>query len=1041
MSLPRLCYVLILLAAGVASAQTLDTANWHNLDWRLIGPFRAGRVLAVTGVPGERDHFYFGSVNGGVWETHDAGRTWNPIFDNEPVASIGAIAVAPSNPKIVYVGTGESDMRSDIAQGEGIYKSSDAGKTWKFTGLRDSQQIARILIDPKDPAVVYVAALGHPYGPNAERGVFRSRDGGRSWKKVLGPDPSTGAIDLAFKPGNPKVIYAALWQTRRPPWNIYPPSNGPGSGLYKSTDGGEHWKHISGHGFPGHVGRLGIALSAAMPQRVYAIVDGDKGGLYRSDDEGKTWKHVSSDHRIWNRGWYFGQITADPKNPDRVYALNTIVLRSDDGGSHFIALKGDPTGDDFHELWIDQKDPQRRILGVDQGAQVTLNGGKTWSTWYNQPTAQIYHISTDNRFPYWVYGAQQDSGAVALPSRGPSHDGITMREFTEVTAGGESDNIAPDPDDPQIIFGGRVDKLDMHTNQSRNVDPTLAYPGVYRGAWTLPLTFSTRKPHVLYFGNQHIFATSDGGEHWQPISGDLTRPNPAVPKNLDAPTMADNLGLGPRRGVVYAIAPSPLKDGLIWAGTDDGLIWHTTDSGKHWSNVTPKALTAWSKVGIISPSPFDAAVAYAAVDRHRLDDRHPYIYRTDDAGKTWKLIVGGLPTTQPVNVVRADPVRKGLLYAGTERGVFVSFDDGAHWQSLQHNLPVTSVRDIAIHGADLILATHGRGIWIMDDVSSLRQFNDTAEMAGSWLFAPAPTYRVRIPQFTGTPLPKDEPMAPNPPFGAYIDYRLAKAATKPVTLDILDGKGEPVRHYSSADQPPKPDAFKSKAAPEWTGIPSSLTSKAGTHRFVWPLHYAALPDGGKPDPYADGIWAPPGTYRVVLTVDGHKLTQPLKVLPDPRVKLSGKDYQAQFALAHEIARQASRVAVATHQAAETVEALAHAQLKARGNLKHRIESASRRVQDLSGNYTVPNPLNSWYLPAKTTHTLRYLSTSLASLQQAVDGADAAPSVDAQNGFKALQPIAESTLSAWQKMSTDLARLNKDLGKAGFKPVPTMSDAK
>src|SRR5579875_504686 len=610
-------------AAPVVHAAAATAASpWGDLHWRLIGPFRAGRTLAVTGVIGQPNHFYMGSVNGGVWETRDTGRTWQPVFDAEP---IGAIGVAPSNPNVIYVGTGEADMRSDIAQGEGMYKSVDGGKTWTHIGLTDSQQIAMIRIDPHNPDRVFVAALGHPYGPNAERGVFRSLDGGRSWKKVLGPNDDTGAIDLIFKPGDASTIYAALWQTRRPPWNVYPPSNGPGSGLYKSTDGGSTWTRLEGLPSKG-LGRIGIAISDAAPDRVYAIVDAEEGGLYRSDDAGAHWKKMSGDPRIWQRGWYFGQITADPKDPDRIYAMNTIELRSDDGGKTFIPVKGDPTGDDYHELWIDPADPDRQIMGVDQGAIITVNGGRTWSSWFNQPTAQLYHVSTDNRFPYRVYGAQQDSGAVGIPSRNPYNDRISMEQFHEVTAGGESGMIAPDPDDPDIVYGGTVEKLDLRTQQTRDVDPTLAEPDLYRATWTLPLTFNAVDHGTLYFGNQRLWQTTDGGEHWTAISPDLSRENPGVPANLDAPTIADNLGRGPRRGVVYAIGSSPLDAKLLWAGTDDGLIWRTDDAGAHWTEVTPKPLTAWSKVGNVEPSHFDRNTAYASIDRHRLDDRKPYIY-------------------------------------------------------------------------------------------------------------------------------------------------------------------------------------------------------------------------------------------------------------------------------------------------------------------------------------------------------------------------------------------------------------------------------
>jgi photosystem II stability/assembly factor-like uncharacterized protein len=929
-------------------------------------------------------------------------------------------------------------MRSDIAQGDGMYKSSDGGKSWIHIGLRDTQQIGRILVDPRDANVVFVAALGHPYGPNAERGVFRSRDGGKSWQKVLFRNADTGAIDLAFEPGNPDVIYASLWQTRRPPWNVYPPSNGPGGGVYKSTDGGASWKQLVGHGFPAAIGHVGLALSPAAPQRVYALVDGDAGGLYRSDDGGANWKRTSADARIWQRGWYFGQITVDPKNADRIYAMNTIMLRSDDGGTTFIPLKGDQTGDDYHALWIDPTDSNRQILGSDQGTQVSLNGGTTWSSWHNQPTAQIYRVSTDNGFPYRVYGAQQDSGAVSLPSRGSGSgfDGINMTEFREVTAGGESDNIAPDPNDPEVIFGGRVDRLDLRTQQVHHVDPTLAAdPELYRATWTLPLVFSRRDPHVLYFGNQKLFRTADGGEHWSAISPDLTRENPAVPATLDAPAVANNLGTGPRRGVVYAIAPSRVADHDIWVGTDDGLIWRTHDEGAHWDNITPKALTPWSKVGIIDASPFDADSAYAAIDRHRLDDFHPYIYRTHDGGRTWQLITGGIDASSAVNVVRADPLRRGLLYAGTEKGAYVSFDDGGHWQPLQNGLPVTSVRDIEVHGDDVVIATHGRGFYILDDVTPLRQVDEQVAAASAWLYAPADAVRVHRPEFTGTPLPKDEPMAPNPPDGAWIDYVLKATPKAPVTLEILDVGGSVVRRYSSDVQPAKPDLAKLDRAPEWSQSPVALSSAPGMHRFVWPLRRAApavLSEGNK---FADGVWVPPGRYTVALDVDGQRLTRPLLVKPDPRVVLSADDYAQQYAMARQIEAERERVAAAAHAAEKLLGALAERRKDADAALLRVIDAASAQLHALAGTRAASNPHNAWSYPPGSVQSLRYVDESLARLEHAVDDSDNAPSPDARAGQATLKPLTEATLAAWSAwQSKQLPVLNTRLKSAGREPL-------
>ncbi|HWU78115.1 MAG TPA: hypothetical protein VN043_16575 [Rhodanobacter sp.] len=1038
MHLRRCVAVLALgLATALTAHATVDPLLYQSLSWRSIGPFRGGRVLTVAGIPGDSRHFYFGAVDGGVWATADAGRTWQPIFDSGNVGSIGALALAPSDPKTIYVGSGEADMRSDIAHGNGMYKSVDGGAHWSHIGLDDTRQIASVLVDPRDPNVVFAAALGHAYGPNAERGVFRSTDGGAHWSKVLFKDDNTGAIDLAFKPGDPNTIYAALWQTRRPPWNVYPPSSGPGSGMYVSHDGGSHWHQVQGNGFPAHPGRIGIALAPSQPGRVYALVDaaGGEGGLYRSDDGGAHWNHVTGDQRIWQRGWYFCRLTVDPKNADRVYVMNTVVLRSDDGGKQFIALKGDPTGDDFHQLWIDPTNPDRQILGVDQGTLITLNGGKTWSSWLNQPTAQIYHVSTDNQFPYWVYGAQQDSGAVSLPSRGHSGDGITMEQFHEVTAGGESGMIAPDPDDHDIVYGDKVDKLDVRTHQTRNIDPTLAYPAAhYRGAWTLPLTFSKRGTKTLYFANQRLFRTTDGGDHWAPISPDLTREDAGTPATLDPVTAADDNHVSKRRGVIYSIAPSPLNAGALWVGTDDGLVWRTDDGGAHWRQVTPKALTPWSKIAGIELSPFDAKVAYLAVDRHRLDDDTPYIYRTSDGGDSWQRIDSGIPRNSFVNVVRADPQRKGLLYAGTERGMYVSFDDGAQWQSLQQNLPMTSVRDIALHGNDVVLATHGRGFWIMDDASALRQVADVRANAVT-LFKPADAYRVRPAGFTGTPLPKDEPMSANPPDGAYIDYVLPSAVKGPVTLDVLDAQGHTVRSYSSNDKKPMLDPAKLPFAPEWVPQPPRLLATAGMHRFVWDLHYTAPAGIESEQGPAQGVWVPPGSFSVVLHVDGRSYRQPLQLLPDPRVKVSVAAMQREFVLARKVEQAQVRSAATSAEAGKLLQALDARLPQASAQTHAQIEALMAKAQDLSGVMLHPDPRNTMGSPPKNTGSLRALSMNLGKLEQAVDGADADPGADAQSAWATLSQTLDTTLAGWNQLKqVELPRLNNALKASGRQPV-------
>ncbi|HEX3429896.1 MAG TPA: hypothetical protein VHT03_03340 [Rhizomicrobium sp.] len=1015
--------LVLLISLTAAANGTVNPLLFQDLKWRSIGPFRGGRVLAVAGISSEPLHFYFGAVNGGVWETRDAGRTWSPIFDRMGAGSIGAIAVAPSNARILYVGTGEADMRSDIAQGIGMFRSDDGGTQWRSIGLADTQQIGQVIVDPRNPDVVLVAALGHPYGANAERGVFRSTDGGRHWTKTLYSDADTGAIDIVFRPRSPDVVYAALWQTRRPPWNVYAPSSGPGSGLYKSIDNGRSWTKIHDSALPQLPGRIGLAVAQSDPSRLYALIDARDGGLFRSADDGAHWTRTTSDSRIWNRGWYFSGITVNPRNAEEIYVCNTVVLRSIDGGRHFVPVKGDQTGDDFHSLWIDPADPDRRMLGSDQGAQVTLNGGATWSSWYNQPTGQFYHVITDNRFPYWVYGAQQDSGAAGVPSRTHSVDGIAMPQFHEITAGGESDNIAPDPADPEIIYGGRVERLDLRTDQTRNVDPTLAFPDRYRRTWTFPLVFGPRD-HALYFANQRIFRTSDGGAQWQPISRDLTRADPGVPPNLDPATAADREFVGKRRGVVYTIAPSPLDARLIWAGTDDGLVWRTADGGATWQDVTPRNLAPWSKVSTIEASHFAAGTAYIAVDRHRLDDSTPYLYRTNDAGKTWTLISSGVAqggALNSVNVVREDPQQRALLFAGTERGVFVSFDDGHSWQPLDNGLPPTSVRDIDVHGDDLVIATHGRGFYILDDVAPLRSLALDASV-GVRLFPPAAAYRFRTSAFEGTPMPKDEPMAPNPPDGAALDYVVPANLRGAVELTITDASGAPVRNYSSTSKTPPVSPSKLAIAPEWMAKPLPLRTSPGHHRFVWDLHYDAakgLYDTARSmsgeEQEAKGVWAPPGHYTILLKVGGQSFRQSLEVLPDPRVKGRSADYAREFALAKEI--EMARVEV--RKALRDAERLHGMLVKGEtgGSIARRavLTGLDRELMRIAGmvadepRWASPEPEHAW-------GTLHDISGDFDSLASAVDGADGAPSPDAENGYREREKPLLVGLNEWKALS-------------------------
>jgi photosystem II stability/assembly factor-like uncharacterized protein len=987
------------LLALVLATLSVNPSSFDALHWRLIGPFRGGRALAVTGVPTEPNHFYFGAVDGGVWESNDAGRTWVPVFDREEIGSIGAIAVAPSDPKTIYVGTGEADMRSDVAYGDGVYKSTDGGKSWAHLGLRDTKQIGAIVVDPHDANVAYVAALGHPYGPNAERGVFKTTDGGRTWNKVLFKNADTGAISLAMEPGNPNVLYAALWQTRRPPWNVYPPSNGPGSGLYKTSDGGATWTQLT-QGLPPRVGHVGLSISAAAPHRVYANVDSppDAGGVFRSDDDGTSWTRTSADQRIWQRGWYFSGITADPHNPDVVYVMNTAMYRSTNGGKSFTAILGDPTGDDYHTLWIDPVDSSRMILGSDQGVVVSVNGAKTWSSWYNQPTAQFYHVSTDNGFPYSAYGAQQDSGA-AMATTMSKYGTISQQDFRPLDAGGENGNLAPDPRRHDMVFGDSsgqggptVTREIPATGWEQNVDPVLSHPQTtWRNTWTLPLAFSPADPTSLYFAHQNIFRSRDRGETWKIVSPDLSRADEGTPSNLDAPTLADDNNIR-RHGVVYSIAPSPLRADLIWAGTDDGYIWVTRDGARTWKNVTPPELTAWSKVGIVEASHHDPAVAYAAVDRHRLDDYKPYIYRTNDGGATWKPISNGIPAGSFVNAVREDPVRAGLLYAGTERGVYVSFDDGANWQPLQLNLPVTSVRDIAVHGNDLVLATHGRAFWVMDDIAPLRQIGQ-APRDQSYLFAPVTAYRVRPGNQEGTPLPLDEPQVDNAPTGLYIDYYLPHEAHGPVVIEILAGDGSVVRRWSSSEPPKAVDPQSVPFTTHWIELHPVPQTGAGAHRFVWDFHQNT----------SDGPLLPPGGYTVKLSVDGAVYTRNARVERDPRIAASDADLTAQYVLARRV--EALRAEVAQSRA------------KAEELAKRASAQRARTIRSEVAGQTLPvNPDDSMGAYSHDVTSFLFLENQLDYLESSVESADAAPTPDMRTGYDRLAAIYKQTLAKFEAIS-------------------------
>ncbi len=1008
------------------------------MHWRLVGPARGGRALAIEGVPGDPSSFYFGSVAGGVWRTRDAGATWQSLTDSVPLVSVGALAIAPSDPRIIYVGSGEADMRSDITYGNGVWKSTDSGAHWSRIGLADTRQIARILVDPHDADVVLVAALGHAYGPNPDRGVYRSRDGGRSWTRVLFRDEHTGAIDLASDPSDPRVVYAALWQAQRTPWSQYPPDEGPGSGLFKSTDEGATWTEITGHGLPqGPLGRVGLAVARGSGgATVYALCSEakDAPGVYRSDDGGATWRRTGADHRM-GRGWYFGQLFVDPTNPDVVYVPNQSILESTDGGRTFTAIKGAPGGDDYHVVWIDPTNPRRIAFASDQGVGVSLDGGATWSSWYNQPTAQFYHVATDGRWPYWIYGAQQDAGAVAIASRS-DYGEITFRDWFPPGAG-ESGYIAPDPRDSTIIYGGgpygELVRFDRTTGQFQDIRP---WPhGAfgermperrYRFTWTSPLVFDPVDRRTLYFGAQLVLRSTDGGLHWTEASPDLTGVDSAARRADGPPTRADASAKG--WGVVYTIAPSPLREGVIWAGTDNGRIQVTTDRGAHWRDVTPPGLEPWSKVSLIDASALDAGAAYAAIDRHRLDDVAPYIYRTHDFGRHWSRADQGIPAGAIVRAVRADPIRPGLLYAGTELGVYVSLNDGDHWQSLQLDLPMSPVHDLVIHDADLIVATHGRAFWVLDDVTPLRQLSPTVVDAAARLLRPAPAVRVRPSQNRDTPLPPEVPHGDNPPTGAIIDYWLADAPHVPVSLDILDRTGAIVRHFASDAPTDSTLAMHPAEAPYFMAqfLPSAepLPAHAGLNRFVWNLRYPRPPAesydyssgvvpglGGAAEP--DGPLVAPGEYRVRLTAAGATETVPLRVLADPRVRVAPSVFAQQVDLA---TRLWNALAEAT--------ALA----RAAGSLRDTLAAREPGLHDAAGQTATAlrAALDSLQAPA--------IAASLAGLEIAVEGADREPTAAMRAVFAQLVRQLAAARGRWSTVETRVAALSAALRSAGAPPI-------
>jgi photosystem II stability/assembly factor-like uncharacterized protein len=1039
------CSFLLFALAGVAAEPALPQEAYSALRWRLVGPLRAGWSTCAAGVPGEPDTFYFGAADGGVWKTTNAGRTWAPLFDREAAASVETLAVAPSAPAVLYVGTGQVTSRWDIVSGNGVYRSRDGGATWDHVGLADSRHIGRILVDPRDPAVVLVAALGHIFGPNDERGVFRSTDSGAHWERVLFLDSDTGAVDLASDPSAPDTVYAAMWQARHYPWQAYfTPSVGPGSGIYKSTDGGESWQRLTGPGLPaGPLGRIGLAAAPGSGgQRVYASIDAEQGaGLYRSDDGGASWRQVSSEASLASS--YFARLTVDPKSPDTVYVMGRSLQKSTDGGKTFTIPRGSPGGDDYHFLWINPEDPERMIAASDQGTVVTVNGGKSWSSWYNQPTGQLYHLATDDRFPYWIYSGQQDNGTVAVASRS-DYGQLTFRDWHPVGAD-ERDYDIPFPGNPDIVYGsglgGRLSRWDARTGQVQNVSPwpVSSYgqrPTTvrYRTTWITPIAISLVPPHAIYQAAQVLFRSTDEGRHWEVISKDLTG---AVE---DAGDCSGNVPISRAQAcgysVISTIAPSPLEKDQIWVGTDAGLIQLTRDGGKTWLNMTPPGLPEWSRVAQIDASPTDPGSAYAAVDRHRMDDLRPYIYLTHDFGRSWRAASAGLPEGASVNVVRQDPIRPDLLYAGTSRGAWVSFDDGEQWQPLQLNLPTTGVNDLTVHGDDLVAATQGRSIWVLDNVTPLRHLGGEMDATGALLFPPATAYRIRANQNRDTPLPLDEPTTPNPPAGAVIDYFLPSAPEGPVTLEIVDSDGEVVRRFRSDETPARPTAER-YFSEDWQQPPAPLPARAGHNRFAWDLLYprppapeyeysiAAVPGVDTPA-LPQGMFVLPGSYRVRLTLGDQTWSQSLTVAIDPRTNTPLADLTAQLAFHREISETLEKVT----PPAEEIRALAdrlkalQKELADRSDAREMLEAVRHLATDLERFQKEPAEEN-----------LTAIARVLTSLATDIEAVDRPPTEPQREVLGTYRQRIEAALTHWQAFRTGPLRdLDDRLRQAGLPAV-------
>ena len=1041
--MPRLtpCIIALFCTAAIpaasAAAAPVDPALYSTLHWRLLGPFRAGWAEMIEGVPSEPNTFYFGASGGGVWKTDDAGRTWTSLFDKGGSSAIGAIAIAPSNPKVIYVGGGQPEPRYDVQAGRGVYRSTDGGKTWTDLGLADTRYIGRIWVSPKDPNIVLVGAVGDFFGASDARGLYRSTDGGKTWSHPIAPGGFTGVNDIVADPGHPSTLFASTWEARQYPWQSYfTEISGPESAVWRSDDGGANWRRLSGGGWPaGALGRISLAAARKGGQvRLYADVDSEaNGGLWRSDDGGANWQRVNPNPAFSN--YYFNRLTVDPRDADVVYFTGQSMRRCDKGGADCTIFRGSPGGDDYHSVWVDPKNPGHIAEGSDQGASISVNGGRTWSSWYNQPTGQLYHISADNRFPYWVYAGQQDSGTVAIASRS-DYGQITWRDWHPV-GGDERDYDVADPVDPNIVYasglGGHVSRWDARTGQVTDVSPwPLGNYGQrpttvgHHFNWMNPLVASRSGPPSIYLGGEVLFKSSDRGDHWAIISPDLVGRQTGA-QNCDGDvTLEAALPCG--YGTIITIEPSPHSANEIWVGSDSGIVSITRDGGQSWSQAAIPGVRPWSKIAAIDLSQLDSNTAYVAVDGHRIADWAPHIFRTHDGGKSWQQVTAGLPAGQVVTAVRADPVRPGLLYAGNETGVFASFDDGDHWQTLQQNLPTAWARDLLVHGDDLIVGTQGRAIWVLGDLALLRQVQPASASQPFHLFAPAPAVRVRFDNNHDTPLTPETPVGENPPQGAVIDYWLGASPKGPVSLEIRDSNGSVVRRFSSDDTAEKLPAERYFQA-EWVKPQPVLSAKPGEHRWVWDLrrprpkaveyNYDIAAVWGVDTPLDPrGQLVEPGRYTAILTVDGHSQQVPVDVVADPRV--ANPDYHG-ARLFSESLYAPMDLAWRGYAESDSV----------RDQLAKRIAEIHdpallADAKALAAKIEPPKLPNSGFGGESGT---------LASLETAAEASDSAPTAALRQTAALTTAQVSADWAAWQQVkTTDLDQLNRKLLAAGLKGI-------